>query len=169
MSTQNVDLKATVLPLVIIYTMASCGGLAGGAVSSHLIKAGRSIDYARKTTILIFGCLVLLLNVVPYVNNIWIIAVLIGIAASTHQAWASNIYTVVSDIYPKHLVASMTGISSVGGAIGGALGATFVGLLLHKTGSYALVFMVASCMYIMAWLFLKIFIRRIQPLNTIIH
>lgn len=166
MSTQHVDLKATVLPLVIIYAMASCGGLAGGAVSSHLIKIGRSIDFARKTTILIFGCLVLLLNVVPYVNNIWLIAILIGVAASTHQAWASNIYTIVSDIYPKHLIASMTGVSSVGGAIGGALGATFVGLLLHNTGSYALVFMVASCMYITAWLFLKIFIHRIQPLNS---
>lgn len=160
MSTQNIDLKATVLPLVIIYIMANCGGLAGGAVSSWLIRRGMNVTSARQTTILMFGCLVLVLNVVPYVQNLWFMAVLIGIAASTHQAWASNIFTIVSDIYPKHLVASMTGISSVGGAIGGALGATFVGLLLHYTGSYSLVFMVASCMYLLAWLFLKIFTPR---------
>lgn len=160
MSTQHIDLKATVLPLVIIYIMANCGGLAGGAVSSWFIRKGMNVTSARQTTILMFGCLVLVLNVVPYVQNLWLMAVLIGIAASTHQAWASNIFTIVSDIYPKHLVASMTGISSVGGAIGGALGATFVGLLLHYTGSYSLVFMVASCMYLLAWLFLKIFTPR---------
>ena len=163
MSTQHVNLKATVLPLIIIYAMASGGGLAGGAVSSWLIKRGHTTDFARKTTIFIFGCLVLTLNIVPYVENIWLVAILIGIAASTHQAWASNIYTIVSDIYPKHLTASMTGISSVGGAIGGALGASFVGLLLHHTGSYSLIFVIASCMYLLAWAILKIFIRK--PLN----
>lgn len=157
MTTHNINLKATVLPLVIIYLMANCGGLAGGAVSSWFIRMGKGVTWSRQTTILIFGCLVLVLNIVPYVHNLWLMAVLIGIAASTHQAWASNIFTIVSDIYPKNLVASMTGISSVGGAIGGALGASFVGLLLHHTGSYSLVFMVASCMYILAWLFLKIF------------
>lgn len=164
MKTHDIDLKATALPLVIIYLIANCGGLAGGAVSSQFIKAGKSVDFARKTTILIFGCLVLLLNLVPYVSNMWLMAVLIGIAASTHQAWASNIFTIVSDIYPKHLVASMTGISSVGGAIGGALGASFVGLILQYTGSYTPVFVIASCMYLLAWLLLKIFVRKIEPL-----
>lgn len=165
MTTHNIDLKATAVPLVIIYLLANCGGLAGGWVSSAFIRSGHSIDFARKTTILIFGCLVLLLNILPYVNNLWLMAVIIGVAASTHQAWASNIFTIVSDIYPKNLIASMTGISSVGGAVGGALGASFVGLLLHHTGSYALVFMIASCMYILAWLFLKIFIPKIEPLK----
>ena len=164
MTSHHVDLKATVLPLVIIYAMASCGGMAGGAVSSYFIKAGHSTDFARKTTILIFGCLVLLLNIVPYIDNLWLMAAIIGIAASTHQAWASNIYTIVSDIYPKNLVATMTGLSSVGGAIGGALGASFVGLLLDNTGSYTLVFVIASCMYLVAWLLLKIFIKRIEPI-----
>ena len=158
MTSHNIDLKATALPLVIIYLMANGGGLAGGALSSWLIRRGRSITSARQTAIFLFGCLVLVLNVVPYIDNLWLMAVVIGIAASTHQAWASNIFTIVSDIYPKNLVASMTGISSVGGALGGALGASFVGLLLHHTGSYTLVFMVASCMYLLAWLFLRIFI-----------
>lgn len=92
MTTHDDNLKATVLPLVIIYAMASGGGLAGGAVSSSFIKAGYSTDFARKTTILIFGCLVLVLNIVPYIDNLWLMAVLIGVAASTHQAWASKIY-----------------------------------------------------------------------------
>lgn len=156
--THGVDLKATVLPLIIIYFMSSIGGIYGGAVSSRFIKAGKSIDFARKTTILIFALLVLPLNAVPYIHNILIVVLIIGLATSTHQAWASNIFTIVSDVYPKHVVASMTGISSVGGAIGGALASSFVGFILEWTGSYATIFMIASCMYLLAWLTLKLFV-----------
>ena len=156
--THGVDLKATVLPLIIIYFMSSIGGIYGGAVSSRFIKAGKSIDFARKTTILIFALLVLPLNAVPYIHNIWIVVLIIGLATSTHQAWASNIFTIVSDVYPKHVVASMTGISSVGGAIGCALASSFVGFILEWTGSYATIFMIASCMYLLAWLTLKLFV-----------
>ena len=162
--THGVDLKATVLPLIIIYTMSSIGGIYGGHVSSQFIKLGRSVDFARKTTILLFALLVLPLNAVPYIHNIWIVVLIIGLATSTHQAWASNIFTIVSDAYPKQVVGSMTGISSVGGAVGGALASSFVGLILEWTGSYATIFMIASCMYLLAWLTLRLFvpIRQIQ-------
>lgn len=156
--TQGVDLKATVLPLIIIYTMSSIGGIYGGHVSSQFIRLGRSIDFARKNTILLFALLVLPLNAVPYIENMWIVVLIIGLATSTHQAWASNIFTIVSDVYPKQVVGSMTGISSVGGAVGGALASSFVGLILEWTGSYATIFMIASTMYILAWLILKIFV-----------
>ena len=154
----GVDLKATVLPLILIYAMSSFGGIYGGAVSSQFIKRGRSIDFARKTTILLFALLVLPLNAVPHIHNIWVVVLLIGLATSTHQAWASNIFTIVSDVYPKQVVGSMTGISSVGGAVGGALASSFVGLILEWTGSYTTIFMIASCMYLLAWLTLKLFV-----------
>ena len=154
----GVDLKATVLPLIIIYTMSSIGGIYGGHVSSQFIRFGRSIDFARKTTILLFALLVLPLNAVPYMNNMWIVVFIIGLATSTHQAWASNIFTIVSDVYPKQVVGSMTGISSVGGAVGGALASSFVGLILEWTGNYATIFMIASTMYLLAWLTLKLFV-----------
>lgn len=156
--THGVDLKATVLPLIIIYTMSSIGGIYGGHVSSQFVRLGRSLDFARKTTILLFALLVLPLNAVPYIHNIWIVVLIIGLATSTHQAWASNIFTIVSDVYPKQVVGSMTGISSVGGAVGGALASSFVGLILEWTGSYATIFMIASTMYILAWLTLKLFV-----------
>ena len=156
--TQGVDLKATVLPLVVIYIMADLGGITGGYVSSRFLAKGRSADFARKTTILIFALLALPLNAIPHIHNLWLVVFLIGMATSTHQAWASNIYTIVSDVYPKQLVASMTGISSVGGAIGGALASSFVGLVLNITGSYTAIFMIASCMYLLAWLTLKLFV-----------
>ncbi len=163
--TQGIDIKNAVLPLIVIYLMASLGGIAGGAVSSGFIKSGRSIDFSRKTTILIFALLVLPLNALAYIDNLWLVVVVIGFATAAHQGWASNIFTIVSDIYPKEVVASMVALSSFGGAIGGALASSFVGLMLEFTGSYTLIFAVASSMYLLAWLLLKLFIPRIETIR----
>jgi ACS family hexuronate transporter-like MFS transporter len=163
--TRQMDIKATVLPLIIIYTMASFGGILGGALSSGFIKAGRSIDFARKTTILICALCVLPLIFVANISNLWIAVFTIGLAAAAHQGWASNIYTIVSDIYPKNTVGTMIGLSGFTGAIGGALSASFVGLILKFTGSYTLIFLMAGSMYLVAWLTLKIFIPKIQELK----
>ena len=164
--TQHLDIKASVLPLIVIYTMASFGGVLGGALSSRFIKAGRSIDYSRKTTILICALFVLPLIFVAQIQNGWIAVILIGFAAAAHQGWASNIFTVVSDIYPRNTVGTMIGLSGFTGAIGGALSASFVGLLLKFTGSYTLIFITASSMYLLAWLTLKIFIPRIEEIES---
>ena len=163
--TQHLDIKASVLPLILIYTMASFGGVLGGALSSGFIRAGRSIDFSRKTTILICALFVLPLIFVAQIQNGWLAVILIGFAAAAHQGWASNIFTVVSDIYPKNTVGTMIGLSGFTGAIGGALSASFVGLLLKFTGSYTLIFVAASSMYLVAWLTLKIFIPRIQEIK----
>jgi len=162
---QHMDIRATVVPLIIIYTMASFGGILGGALSSGFIKAGRSIDFSRKTTILICALMVLPLIFVAQMQNGMFVVILIGFAAAAHQGWASNIYTIVSDIYPKNTVGTMIGLSGFTGAIGGALSASFVGLILKFSGSYTLIFGIASSMYLVAWLTLKIFIPRIQEIK----
>ena len=163
--THGINLKEVVLPLIIIYSVSSVGGIGGGWISSRFIKKGKSIDFARKTTILICAIIVLPVMLVSKVTNIWISVILISLAAAGHQGWASNIFTIVSDIYPKHAVGSMTGLSGFAGAIGGALSASFVGLILQGTGSYFLIFLVASSVYLINWLILKLSIKEIKPLN----
>lgn len=163
--TQHMDIKATVLPIIVIYTMASFGGIFGGWISSGFIRAGRSIDFARKTTILICALLVLPLMFLSQLSTLWPAVLLIGLAAAAHQGWASNIYTVVSDIYPKNAVGTVIGMSGFGGAIFGAFSASFVGLILQWTGSYTPIFVLASSMYLVAWIILKVFVKRIEPLR----
>ncbi|PQJ72680.1 MFS transporter [Polaribacter butkevichii] len=165
--TQNIDLKDSILPLIIIYTMASIGGVFGGALSSRFIKIGKTIDYARKTAILVCAIMVLPLIFATKFDNLWLVVVIIGLATAAHQGWASNIFTVVSDIYPKKAVATMVGLSGFTGAIGGALAASFVGLVLDISGSYTLIFVIASSMYLLAWLILKIMIPQIKPIDNI--
>jgi ACS family hexuronate transporter-like MFS transporter len=102
---------------------------------------------------------------VSQVQSLWIAVALISLAAAGHQGWASNIFTIVSDIYPKNAVGSMMGLCGFTGAIGGALSASFVGLLLNSTGSYFLIFLTASSVYLINWLIIKIFIKDIVPLT----
>jgi MFS transporter, ACS family, hexuronate transporter len=163
--TQKIDIKGAILPLIIIYAMASVGGIYGGALSSKLIKAGRTVDFSRKTAILICATLILPLVFATQSSNLWVVVVLIGLAGAAHQGWASNIYTIVSDVYPKSAVGTMIGLSGFAGAIGGALGASFVGLVLQFTGSYMLIFLIASTMYLLAWLILKLMIPHIQQIK----
>ncbi|MFG6687746.1 MFS transporter [Mariniflexile sp. HNIBRBA6329] len=163
--TQNIDLKASIVPLIIIYSMASFGGVFGGALSSRLIKIGKTIDFARKTAILVCAMLVLPLIFATQFDNLWVVVIIIGFATAAHQGWASNIFTIVSDVYPKKAVATMVGLSGFSGAIGGALAASFVGLILNISGSYTLIFIIASTMYLLAWLILKLMIPQIKPID----
>ena len=90
---------------------------------------------------------------------------ILSLAAAGHQGWASNIFTIVSDIYPKKAIGSMMGLSGFMGAIGGALSASFVGILLESTGSYFFIFLLASSVYLLNWIILKISIKKIEPLK----
>jgi ACS family hexuronate transporter-like MFS transporter len=163
--THGINLKEVVLPLIIIYAVSSVGGIAGGWISSNFIKKGKSIDFARKTTILMCALIVLPIILISQTANLWIAVGLIALAAAGHQGWASNIFTIVSDIYPKKAVGSMMGLSGFAGAVGGALSATFVGLLLESTGSYFFIFLVASSVYMLNWLILKLSIKQIVPIE----
>lgn len=163
--TQGMDLKESILPLIFIYTMAGFGGIFGGAISSGFIRANKSVDYSRKNAILICAMMVLPLAIAAETQNVWMAIIIIGLAGAAHSGFAANIFTVISDIYPKNAVATMVGMSGFIGAMGGAVAATFVGLVLEITNNYFIVFACASTMYLLAWGILKIFVPAIEPLN----
>ena len=163
--THDINLREVVLPLIVIYTVSSVGGIGGGWISSKFIKMGKSIDFARKTTILICAITVMPVMLVSKTPSLWLAVAFISMAAAAHQGWASNIFTIVSDIYPKQAVGTMTGLSGFAGAVGGALSASFVGLLLESTGSYFLIFLLAASVYLVNWGIIKIFIKEIKPIE----
>lgn len=102
---------------------------------------------------------------VSQTQNLWAAVALIALATAGHQGWASNIFTLVSDIYPKNAVGSMVGLSGFFGAVGGALSAAFVGIILETTGNYFLIFLIASSVYMLNWLILKFSIRHVKPIT----
>ena len=160
----DINLREAMLPLIIIYGVASLGGIGGGWISSYLIGKGRSVDYSRKFAILISAIVVLPIMFVPQINNLWLTVVLIAVGCAGHCGWAANMFTIISDIYPKNAVGSMTGLAGFSAAAGGALSASFVGYILEATGSYFLIFAIASSVYVLNWIIIKIFIPEIKPI-----
>ena len=160
---QGINLSEMALPLILIYSISSLGGISGGWVSTKFIQSGRSIDFSRKFTIFLYALLVLPLVFIPATGNIWIAVLLIALASAGHQGWASNLFSMISDIYPKNSVGSMMGVSGFIGAIGAALSAVFVGLFLQSTSSYDYIFVLVSVIYLVNWLIIKIFISEIKP------
>ncbi|HUX97049.1 MAG TPA: MFS transporter [Bacteroidales bacterium] len=160
----GVNIKEAVIPLIVIYGVASFGGIGGGWISSYLINKGRSVDYARKMAVLISALVVLPIVIVPQIKSLWLTVILIAVGCAGHCGWASNMFTMISDIYPKKAVGSMTGLAGFAAAIGGALAASFVGLILDTTGSYFLIFLIASSVYILNWIIIKLFIPEIRPI-----
>lgn len=158
--TYHVDITEMVMPLIIIYTFAAFGGVAGGAISTSLINKGKSVGFSRRAALLICACCVIPVVFIPVLNSLWVAIGLISLAAFAHQGWASNIYTVVSDYFPKNAVGSMTGLAGFAGSIGGILAAIFVGQVLDITQSYFLIFLIAGFAYVVAFGVLNLFLPR---------
>ena len=157
-SNYNIDLTKIGLPLVVIYIVSMGGSIFGGWLSSYLIKRGKNPLAARKLTIFLMAILVVPIFFTSFTSNMWLAVALISMATFAHQGYAANIFTIVSDIYPKNAVGSVTGLSGFAGAIGGVLFSGTVGLILQITGSYYVVFAIASLAYLLCWLSLYLLV-----------
>jgi len=164
-TTQGVDIKQVVLPLIVIYSISSVGGIIGGWLSSFLIKRGKSIDFSRKFTMFIFSVAVLPIVFAANASSLWVVVMLISLGTAMHQGFSANLFTIISDIYPKSIVGSMVGLAGFIGAIGGAVSASVIGLLLQLTHSYFLIFLVAGSMYLLGWISIKLLIPGIESIS----
>ena len=148
--TYHLDLVSFGPPLVAIYVLSDLGSIAGGWLSSRLMKRGWSANAARKSTML--GCAILVMPIffAQYVAHLWLAVAIVGLATAAHQAFSANLYTLPSDMFPRGAVGSVVGIGGTLGGIGGMAMAKLVGYVLQTTGSYSLIFAVAGCVYIVA-------------------
>jgi ACS family hexuronate transporter-like MFS transporter len=137
-------------PLVAIYNIASIGSVLGGWLPAQFLKRGWSLNRARKTAMLICALGVTPVIFTVRVESVWSVAALVGLATAAHQGWSANLFTLASDMFPKHAVASVVGIGGFGGAIGGMIIATFTGVVLQYTGSYVPMFALAGGAYLAA-------------------
>jgi len=166
----GLDIKSFGLPLVVIYTSTTVGSIGGGWLSSFMIKKGMSPFNARKYTMLIFALLVIPVFFAQSEGvTTWGAVGLISLAASSHQAWSANIFTTVSDAFPKRAVSSVTGIGGMAGAIGGAFVSVFAGHLLeyfknagHIGTGYTIMFTIAASTYILAWIIMSVFAPKVK-------
>jgi ACS family hexuronate transporter-like MFS transporter len=155
--TRGLDIKESWIHLVSIYTIITLLSLIGGWLPGYLTKKGWSVTRARKTGFFIYALCFLPIFFVTQVGD-WPAVFLIGLAGAAHQAWSANLFTTVSDMFPKYAIGSVVGIGGMAGAIGGMLFPVFSGRLLdiftargNVTAGYTVLFTICAFAYLIAF------------------
>ncbi|MGK6320838.1 MFS transporter [Sphingomonas sp. DT-204] len=158
----GLDLTSFGPPLIAVYLLADVGSIGGGWLSSWLIKRGYSVNAGRKLALLACALAVLPVFFASVVSSLVAAVAILGLAAAAHQGWSSNLYTMVSDTFPRGSVASVMGIGGAAGAVGGMIMARYVGQVLETVGSYLPVFLWAGTAYLVALLLVQLLVPRLD-------
>ena len=161
----GLSLRGMAVPLFVIYSGATVGSIAGGWISSVLLKLGWTLNRSRKTALLVCALAVTPVLLAAATPHLWLAVAVVAVAAGAHQGWSANMYTLASDMFPRTAVASVVGFGSMAGAIGGMFAAKAVGYILQNTGSYVLVFVIAGAAYLVAFALVQALAPR---LNTVV-
>lgn len=162
------------LPLALAYTLSTIGSVFGGWLPMKFISRGWQVFRARKTAMLIFAISILPVVFTQYLGsmNMWLAVIMVGLAMGFHQAWSSNIFTTVSDMFPKSTTASVTGIGGMFGAVGGILIARGAGKLFDyyklvgdKATGYFIMFIICGLAYLLAWLIMHFLVPRLKKIE----
>jgi len=166
-------------PTFIVYGIAIFGSTFGGSVPMFMINRGMTVRKARMTAMMIIALFPLALFSTQYFGNVahfgthaatYAVAV-ICIGAAAHQAWSANLFTTVSDMFPKRAVGSVTGIGGLAGGLGGFIIQKLAGFLtdLYKDtpqNAYAIMFAICASSYIIAWVIIKILSKNAKDMSA---
>ena len=156
--------------------LSTLGSVGGGWLPLNLIKNNWQVFKARKTSMLIYAFLVIPIVFAQILGqvNMWLAILIIGLAAAAHQAWSANIFTTVSDMFPKRTVASITGIGGMFGGLGGIFLSLFVQkeMFVHYRSidqietAYYIMFFICGAAYLLAWLIMHLLVPKMERMRV---
>lgn len=164
------------LAVAVVYTISTIGSVYGGWLPKKFMNGGMATYKARKLSMFIYALFPLTVLLASWLGkfNTWYAVLVIGLACAAHQAWSANIFTTVSDMFPKKAVASVTGIGGMAGALGGILVAQAAGLLLkHFTAlgrieaGYSMLFIYCGIAYVGAWIVMHFLVPSMKRVENL--
>jgi MFS transporter, ACS family, hexuronate transporter len=171
-ATRGLNIKKSWVHLVTIYAIVTVLSIAGGWVTGYLTRRGWSVTKARKSGMFVFALLVLPILGATRVGD-WPAVLLIGLAASAHQAWSANLFTTVSDCFAKKDVGTIVGLGGMAGSVGGILFPWICGRVLDRyhalgnpTAGYAILFAICGFAYLIAFAIHHLLAPRLEPIKT---
>jgi ACS family hexuronate transporter-like MFS transporter len=163
------------VPVAVVYSLSTIGSILGGYLPMYLIKIGWPVFRARKTSMLIYALCVspIIFAQILGSMSMWYAVCVIGFAAAAHQAWSANIFTTVSDMFPKYTTASVTGIGGMFGALGGILLSALVqkNMFVYYRSinqietAYYIMFFVCGAAYVLAWVIMHLLVPKMKPVD----
>jgi ACS family hexuronate transporter-like MFS transporter len=161
------------LAVAIVYCVSTVGSIFGGWLPKKFINSGMDANKARKTAMFIFALFPLSVLMASRLGNIntWLAVATIAVACAAHQAWSANIFTTVSDMFPKKTVASVTGIGGMAGSVGGILVSFAAGELLQHYKNigkievgYSIMFVICGLAYVTAWVVMHLLVPKFKKI-----
>jgi nitrate/nitrite transporter NarK len=172
--------EQVMLPTFTVYGISIIGSVYGGSIPMTLIKKGMAVYKARMLAMFLIALAPLTVLATQYFGNVnefgkmaAVLAVAtICIGAAAHQAWSANLFTTVSDMFPKKAVGSVTGIGAMAGGLGGVLVQQIAGGLTdtfkeNPQTAYLVMFIVCALSYLIAWGVMKALVPRHQPITDL--
>jgi MFS transporter, ACS family, hexuronate transporter len=163
-------------PVAVVYIISTIGSVGGGYLPMALINKNMPVFKARKTSMLIFALFVLpvIFSQVAGKVNMWLAVFVIGIAAAAHQAWSANIFTTVSDMFPKKATGSVVGIGGMAGGLGGILltWAVQKNMFVYYRSinqietAYYIMFAICAGSYLLAWLIMHFLVPTMKKVDV---
>ena len=174
-SEYKLTLKAIAVPVAVVYLISMAGSIFGGYLPKRLIESGWQVFRARKTSMLIYAFAVVPIIFAQVLGSIhmWLAVLIIGLAAAAHQAWSANIFTTASDMFPKHMIGSVTGLGGMAGSVGGVFLSLFVqkDMFVHYRAihhieiAYYIMFFVCGSAYLLGWVIMHLLVPRMKPVQ----
>ena len=144
------------IPLILIWLTADFGSIGGGVLSSWMIGRGVRPSTARLVSMLVFALTICSVVFAANASGLWIAVLAISLAVGAHQAWTANIWSLVMDYTPKHMMSTVFGFGGMCAAIGGMFMTQLVGAVLTATNNnYNVLFTMIPAMYFIAltWMY----------------
>jgi MFS transporter, ACS family, aldohexuronate transporter len=172
--------RQVMLPTFIVFGVAIVGSIYGGSIPLTLIKKGMPVYKARMTAMFLIAIVPMVVVLTQYFGDVsrfggmaaTLAVAMIAIGAAAHQAWSANLFTTVSDMFPKKAVGSVTGIGTTAGAIGGSIVQLLAGVLTdafksHPQTAYLIMFIICAISYLIAWGIMKALVPRHKPITDL--
>jgi MFS transporter, ACS family, hexuronate transporter len=160
----KLDLKQVGIPFLIIYIISDLGSIFFGWLATRFIGLGWTVNRARKVTMLICALCVVPILFAAKTSSITFAIALIALATAAHQGWSANLFTTVSDMFPRRAVGSVVGIGGMMGGIGGALLGASAGWIIGHVG-YVPLFAIAAFSYLLALIVIQLLAPRLDTVT----
>ena len=149
-------------PIAIIFSLAALGALTSGGLYPILLSKGFSVNAARKSSMLFYALVVLVMPLSLMTANPWIAAILIGLGLFAHQGFSTNIFGMTADIVPATRVASVIALGAVAGNISGTGIIEFAGWSLTNDLGYGPLFAICGSAYLVALAFIHLMLPKLK-------
>ncbi|MEO6539672.1 MAG: MFS transporter [Ferruginibacter sp.] len=182
-SVYGLDSTQSAAQIFVLYAITLLSIIGGWLPTYFVEKKGMNPYAGRMKAMLIFAFFPLLTLLAQPLGHysVWIPVIIIGIAGAAHQSWSANIFSTVSDMFPRYAIATITGIGGMAGGIGSFLINKGSGKLFDFaketnmkfmgfegiTSGYFIIFSICAVAYLIGWVVMKRLVPKYKPITDL--